>query len=164
MEIIMTIITPLVIGLGAFVAFALSRRENRRKNEKLNRHSFVARSTYTWGVIMITIDLLLLMLITFGNIEEPFGIGFNIILSLLILIFAFGALQIFRERVIIKENQITVIPALGKRKLYTFDKIERVENKKTAVHVFVNGKKAFALDPSGIGTALFVEIYKTREH
>ena len=164
MEFLMTIITPLVIGFGAFVIFALARRDNRRKNEKLNRRSFVIRSTYTWGGIMVTVDMLLLLLIIFGNIDEPFGVGLNILLSLLAAAIAFGALQIFRERVTVKENEIIYTPAIGKKKSYRFDQIERVESRKTGVCVFINGKKAFSLDPSGIGTALFVEIYKTRDH
>ena len=163
MEFIMTIITPLVIGFGAFVIFALARRENRRKNEKLNRHNFVARSTYTWGAVMVTVIVLLLLLVIFGNIGEPFGVGLNVALSLLILALGFGSLQIFREKVTVKENEIIFTPAIGKKKAYRFQQIERVENRKTGVCVFINGKKVFTLDPSGIGTALFVEIYKTRE-
>ena len=43
-----------------------------------------------------------------------------------------------------------------------FDDIEKIENRKTGAYVFINGKKAFTLDLSGIGTRLFIEIYKTR--
>ena len=163
MDIILTVVTPLLIGLCAFVVFALARRENRRKNENLNRRSFVIRSTYTWGVIMVTADVLLLLLIVFGNIEEPFPILLNVILSLLILGFAYGALQVFRERVSVEGNRIVYTPAIGSKKEYSFDKLERIENKKTGIHVFVNGKKVFTLDPSGIGTQLFIDVYKTRE-
>ena len=163
MDIVLTVITPLVIGFGAFVAFALSRRENRRKNEKLNRRDFVIRSTYTWGVIMITLDLLLLLLLILGNVGEPLSPGLDVVLALLIIAFSFGSLQVFRERVAVKENAIIYTPTVGRKKEYSFKDIDRVENRKTGVHVFVNGKKAFTLDPSGIGTQLFVDIYKTRE-
>ena len=163
MDFILTIITPLLIGLCAFVIFALARKENRRKNESLNRKLFVIRSSYTWGAIMASVDALLLMLIVFGNLEEPFSVGLNVIMSLLFLAFAYGALQIFRENVLVNGNSITYTPTFGRKREYSFEQIERVENRKTGVQVFVNGKKAFTLDPSGIGTQLFIDIYKTRE-
>jgi hypothetical protein len=163
MDIVLTVITPLIVGFGAFVAFALSRRENRRKNEKLNRRNFVIRSTYTWGVVMITLDTLLVMLLILGNVGEPLPIGLDIVLALLIIAFSFGSVQIFRERVTVKENTIIYTPVIGRKREYSFGCVDRVENRKTGVHVFVNGKKAFTLDPSGIGTQLFIDIYKTRE-
>ena len=49
-----------------------------------------------------------------------------------------------------------------KAKKYTFSQIEKIETKKTGTVVFVDGKKAFTLDTSGIGTLLFIEIFKTR--
>ena len=159
---LLTILTPLIIGFGAIAVFALARREKTRKNDKLNRRDFTARSTYTWGVVMITINTVIALLLILGNIEDPFGIGFNIFLGVLFAIFSLGILQAFRERVIVKEETITYVPAIGKPKQYTFDAIEKIEKRKTGIYVYVNGKKAYTLDPSGIGSLLFVEIYKTR--
>lgn len=156
-----TVLTPLIIGLGAFAVFGFARIENRKKNEKLNRANFVARSTHTWGVIMITIEVLLAVMLIFGNIEEPFGAGMNIALILLAVLFGFGILQNFRERVHVVDKTFTVVPMLGKKQKYTFQDIEKVESKKTGHYVYVKGKKVATLDPSGIGTLLFIEIYKT---
>lgn len=162
MDNLLTILTPLIIGFGAIAVFALARREKTRKNDKLNRCDFVARSTYTWGVIMITINTVIALILILGNIEDPFGIGFNIFLGALFVLFSLGILQAFRERVIVKGERVIYVPTLGKAREYTFDRIERVEKRKTGIYVYVNGKKAFTLDPSGIGSLLFVEIYKTR--
>ena len=162
MNSVITILTPLIVALGAFAVFGFARKENKRKNEKLNRRNFVARSTHTWGVIMIVIEVLLAFLLVFGNIEEPFGVGVNVILGVLVLAFGFGILQNLRERVVVLEDKFTVIPMIGKKREYEFSKIEKIESKKTGHYVFVNGKKVLTLDPTGIGTSLFVEIYKTR--
>ena len=162
MDILLTIITPLLVAFLAFVLFALAKKERNKKNEQLNRCAFVIRSSYSWGVIMAGICVFLLLLLIIGNISEPFKIGVNVALFCLLLLFGYGALQIFRERVEIKGNDIYVTPTIGKRKKYTFEQIDSIESKRTGVYVFIDGKKAFTLDPAGIGTPLFVEIYKTR--
>ncbi len=163
MEIFLTIATPIIVGIGIVVAFALMRKENKRKNENLNRRDFVIRSSYTWGVIMATIEVLDLCLIIFGNIDGTFAVGVNIFLGFLAVAFGFGTLQIFRERVrIVERRDIIYTPIIGKKRNYTFESIERVEKKKTGIYVYVDGKKAFNLDPSGIGTSLFVEFYRQR--
>lgn len=161
MDNLLTILTPIIIAIGAVCAFALARREKTRKNDKLNRRDYVVRSTYTWGVIMITIDVLLLTLLIFGNIDDPFPIGFNIVMGAVALLLGYGILQSFRENVrIVERNEIIYTPTVGKKRKYTFDDIERVEKRKTGIYVYVGGKKAFGIDPSGIGTSLFVEMYR----
>ena len=161
MEIFLTIATPIVVAIGVVCAFALMKRENKRKNESLNRRDFVIRSSYTWGVIMATLETLDLCLMIFGNMDGAFAVGVNIFLGLLAVAFGYGTLQIFREKVrVIEKRDIIYTPVLGSKKNYTFDSIERVEKKKTGVYVYVDGKKAFNLDPSGIGTSLFVELYR----
>lgn len=157
------ILTPIMMVLCIAGVFVLARRENARKTSKLNRRDFVIRSSYVWGAIMIIIDTVLLIMLVFGNIGEPFPIGFNIALSIIFLVFAFGILQAFREKTRVKDDEITYIPAIGKAKKYTFSQIEKIETKKTGTVVFVDGKKAFTLDTSGIGTLLFIEIFKTRK-
>ena len=165
MEIFLTIATPIVVAIGVVCAFAFMRRENKRKNEGLNRRDFVIRSSYTWGVIMATLEVLDLCLIIFGNMDGAFAVGINIFLGLLAVAFGYGALQIFREKVrIVERRDIIHTPIIGKKKNYTFDSIERVEKKKTGVYVFVDGKKAFSMDPSGIGTGLFIELYREGIH
>lgn len=160
MDIFLTVATPIIVGVGAIVAFALMRKENKRKNERLDRRDFVIRSTYTWGVIMATLEVLDLCLIIFGNIDGAFAVGVNIFLGFLAVAFGFGTLQIFRERVrVVEKRDVIYTPIVGKKKSYTFDSIERVEKRKTGVYVYIDGKKAFNLDPSGIGTSLFVELY-----
>ena len=160
MEVLLTIVTPIIVAIGIVSAFALSKRENKRKNQNLNRRDFVVRSTYTWGVIMSTIELLAVCLLIFGNIDGEFAVGVNIFLGVLSVAFGFGILQNFREKVrVIERKEIIYTPIFGKTKNYTFDHIDRVEKKKTGVYVYINGKKAFTLDPTGIGTSLFVELY-----
>ena len=162
MEIFLTIVTPIIVAIGIVSAFALTKRENKRKNDSLNRRDFVIRSSYTWGIIMATIDALALSLLLFGNLDGEFATGVNIFLSILAVAFSYGTLQMFREKVrVIEKKDIIVTPAIGKTKAYTFDQIDRVEKKKTGVYVYINGKKTFALDPSGIGTSLFVEMYRS---
>lgn len=161
MEIFLTIVTPIIIAIGIICAFALMKRENKRKNESLNRRDFVIRTSYTWGVIMATLEVLDLCLIIFGNIDGTFAVGVNIFLGVLALAFGFGTLQIFREKVrVIEKKEIIYTPIIGKKRNYTFDAIDRLEKKKTGVYVYVDGKKVFNLDPSGIGTSLFVELYR----
>lgn len=161
MEIFLTIVTPIIVAIGIVCAFALMKRENKRKNASLDRRNFVIRSSYTWGVIMATLEVLDLCLIIFGNIDGTFALGVNIFLGALAVAFGFGTLQIFREKVrVIEKRDIIYTPIIGKNREYTFDDIERVEKKKTGVYVYINGKKAFNLDPSGIGTGLFVDLYR----
>jgi len=161
MEIFLTIVTPIIVAIGIVCLFTLMRRENKRKNESLNRRDFVIRSSYTWGVIMATIEVLDLCLIIFGNIDGSFAVGVNIFLGILLVAFGFGTLQIFREKVrVLEKRDIIYTPIIGKKRSYTFDSIERVEKKKTGIYVYVGGKRAFNLDPSGIGTGLFVELYR----
>lgn len=157
------ICTPLILILGIAGIFALAKKENARKTSKLNRRDFVIRSSYVWGGIMITIDVIILVMLIFGNIGEPFPIGFNVVLGLIFLAFAFGILQVFRERVTVKNDEITYTPVVGSKRVYTFSQIEKIEAKKTGTVVFIDGKKAFTLETSGIGTLLFVEIFKTRK-
>ena len=45
MEIFLTIVTPIIIAIGIICAFALMKRENKRKNEALNRRDFVIRTS-----------------------------------------------------------------------------------------------------------------------
>ncbi len=163
MDILLTVATPLIIAVLGIALFTLARKDNKRKNEQLNRCAFIIRSTYFWGVIMIIIEAILGSLLGFGNISEPFPIGVNIALSIFFIIFGFGILQAFREKVAVNGNNIVYTPAIGKKKEYTFADIEKIESKRTVVYIYVQGKKAFTLDPGGIGTALFVEIYKTRK-
>ncbi len=158
------IFTPLILILGIAGIFALAKKENERKTSKLNRRDFVIRSSYVWGGIMITIDVIVLVMLIFGNIGQPFPIGFNVALCLAFLVFAFGILQVFREKVRVKDDEIIYTPAIGGSKVYSFSQIEKIESKKTGTVVFIDGKKAFTLDTSGIGTLLFVEIFKTRKH
>ena len=98
------IIAPIIVALGIGFLFAISRKENKRKNEALDRRDFVIRSSYTWGVIMVTIEAVLLSLVIFGNIDMGLPLGVNIVLGVLLVAFAFGALQIFREKVRIVEK------------------------------------------------------------
>lgn len=161
MDILLTIITPIVVAIGLGVAFALSKKERKRKNEKLNRRDFVIRSSYSWGVIMSTIEVLILCLLVFGNIESPFPVGVNVALGIFGAAFGVGILQAFRERVrVVEKSEITYTPIFGKKRVYSFSDIESVEKKRTGVYVFIKGKKAFNLDPSGIGTSLFLELYR----
>lgn len=155
------IIAPIIMALGIGFVFAAAKKENKRKNENLNRQDFVIRSSYSWGVIMVTIEALLISLIIAGNVDKSFGVGVNIFLSILIVAFGYGALQIFREKVrVIEKNEIIYTPIIGKTKNYTFSKIDRVEKKRTGVYVYAAGKKLFTLDPTGIGTSLFLELYR----
>ncbi|MBE6673964.1 MAG: hypothetical protein E7596_02535 [Ruminococcaceae bacterium] len=163
MDTLLTVVTPLLIAVLGIMLFTLARRDNKRKNEQLNRCAFIIRSSYSWGVIMIIIEVLLGSLLVFGNIGEPFSIGINIALSIFLLIFGFGILQAFREKVAVNGDNIVYTPTIGKKQEYVFSDIEKLESKRTGVYIYVRGKKAFTLDPSGIGTALFVEIYKTRK-
>ena len=163
MDIFILIASPLIIAFGAYAIFTIAKKENSRKSEKLNRCDFVARSTHTWGVIMIALEVLLALLLILGNIEKPFGVGMNVVLGALALIFALGILQNFREKIHIVNKTFTVTPTLGKKKQYSFSDIEKIDTRKTGYLVLVDGKKVATLDPGGIGTMLFVEIYKTLE-
>ena len=155
------IIMPLIMALGIGFIFAIAKKENKRKNEVLNRRDFVIRSSYSWGVIMVTLAALAISLIVVGNIDGSFGVGVNIFLSILLVAFTYGALQIFREKVrVVEKKEVIHTPIIGKTKTYAFDKIDRVEKKRTGVYVYVNDKKIFNLDPSGIGTSLFLELYR----
>ena len=110
---------------------------------------------------MATLGALALSLIIVGNIDGSFGIGVNIFLVILLVAFAYGALQIFREKVrVVEKNEIIYTPVMGKTKKYSFDKIDRVEKKRTGVYVYMDGKRLFTLDSSGIGTSLFLELYR----
>lgn len=161
MEIFLTVVTPIIVAIGIIASFALMKRENKRKNASLDRRNFVIRSTYTWGVIMATLEVLDLSLLIFGNLDGTFAVGVNVFLGVLAVAFGFGALQIFREKVrVIEKRDIIYTPIIGKNREYTFDDIERVEKKKTGVYVYINGKKAFNLDPAGIGTSLFIDLYR----
>ena len=163
MEIVLSIVGPIIIAIGVICIFAFSRKERARKDDNLNRRDFVARSTYTWGIIMCTLDALLLSVLIAGNIEKPFNVGVTVVLCGVALIFAYGILQAFREKVrVIEGNEIIYTPTLGKKRKYTLEQIERVERKKTGIYVFADGKKVFSLDPSGIGTTMFLEIYKSK--
>ena len=154
------ILTPIILAIGVGFIFALAKKENKRKNEKLNRNDFVIRSSYSWGAIMATLEALALCLIIVGNIDGSFGVGVNIFLGILSVAFAYGTLQIFREKVrVIGKNEIIYTPVIGKAKKYSFDQIDRAEKKRTGIYVYVDGKKAFVLDPAGIGSGLFVELY-----
>ena len=158
------IIAPIIVALGIGIIFAVSRKENKRKNEALNRRDFVIRSSYTWGVIMVTIVAVLLTLVIFGNVDGGLPLGVNIVLGILLVAFAFGALQIFREKVrVIERNEIIHTPVIGKTKKYTFAQVNRVDMKRTGVYVYVAGKRIFTLDSTGIGTSLFVELYRHGE-
>ena len=157
------IFTPLILILGVAGIFALAKKENERKTSKLNRRDFTIRSSYVWGGIMITIDVITLVMLIFGNIGEPFPIGFNLVLATVFVIFAFGILQVFREKVKVKDNDIIYTPTIGHTCTYTFSQIEKIESKKTGTIVFIGGKKAFTLDTNGVGTLLFIEIFKTRK-
>ncbi len=163
MEIVLSIVVPIILAIGIICAFSFSRRERARRDENLNRRDFVARSTYTWGIIMCTVNALLLSVVIAGNIEKPFPIGVNILLGAVILLFAFGILQAFREKIrVIECSDIIYTPTIGKKRKYTLEQIDRIEKKKTGVYIFVNNKKAFSLDPSGIGTTLFLELYRSK--
>ena len=158
------IIAPIIVALGIGFLFAISRKENKRKNEALDRRDFVIRSSYTWGVIMVTIEAVLLSLVIFGNIDMGLPLGVNIVLGVLLVAFAFGALQIFREKVrVVERNEVIHTPVIGKTKRYTFKEINRVDMKRTGVYAYVNNKRIFTLDSTGIGTSLFVEIYRLKE-
>ena len=158
------IFTPIMMVLSVAGVFVLARRENARKSRKLNRRDFVIRSSYVWGAIMGIIDVIALVMLIFGNIGEPFPWGFNAALGVVLLVFAFGALQSFREKVSVKDDEIIYTPTIGASKKYTFSQIEKIETKRTGTVVFVNGKKAFTVDTAGIGTPLLVEIFKTRKY
>ena len=163
MEIVLSIVGPIILAIGIICIFGFSRRERARRDESLNRRDFVARSTYTWGIIMCTINALLLSVVIAGNIEKPFPLGVNIVLGGVILLFGYGILQSFRERVrIIEGKDIIYTPTIGRKRTYLFSQIDGVEKKKTGVYVYVNGKRAFSLDPSGIGTTMFLELYRDR--
>lgn len=158
------IIAPIIVALGIGIIFAVSRKENKRKNEALNRRDFVIRSSYTWGVIMVTIVAVLLTLVIFGNVDGGLPLGVNIVLGILLVAFCFGALQIFREKVrVIERKEIIHTPVIGKTKKYTFAQVNRVDMKRTGVYVYVAGKRIFTLDSTGIGTSLFVELYRHGE-
>ena len=158
------IIAPIIVALGIGFLFAISRKENKRKNEALNRRDFVIRSSYTWGVIMVTIEAVLLALVIVGNIDMGLPLGVNIVLGILLVAFAFGALQIFREKVrVVEKKEIIHTPVIGRIKKYTFKEVNRVDMKRTGVYAYVNGKRIFTLDSTGIGTSLFVELYRLGE-
>ncbi|MBO5312509.1 MAG: hypothetical protein J6B29_00950 [Clostridia bacterium] len=161
METILTICTPLLIGILALAIFALMKREKKRKNEGLDKNDFVLRSSYVWGAFMLAIIIFLLFLIVFGNLAEPMG-GINVVFVLLILILSYGSLQIFREKVRVKDTEIIYTPAIGKTKVYTFEQIEKIVHKRTGYYVYINGKAVFSIDSSGIGTCLFTELARDK--
>ena len=160
MNILLTILTPLLVGFGLAFAFATSKKEKSRKNEKLNRNDFVIRSSYSWAVIMITLNSVITAFLIFGNIGEPLPLGVNIVLGALLLIFSLGITQAFREKVHVKGKNIIYTPTFGWSRTYTFDGLDSVEKRKTGIYVYANGRRAFSLDPAGIGTGLFLELYR----
>ena len=160
MNILLTILTPLVVGFGLAFIFSVSKKENKRKSERLNKKDFVARSSYTWGAIMATINTLIAVILIFANIDSPLPIGVNIFLGILFLLFTYGIVQAFRERVHIKDGVAVYTPALGKSKSYLLKDLDRVEKRKTGVYVYMDGKKVFVLDNAGIGTSTFLDVYR----
>ena len=162
MNILLTVITPLLVGFGLAFAFASMKKENTRKNAKLNRRNFVIRSSYTWGIIMGTINAVLLPLLIVGLALGELGVGVSIVISLCIILFSIGIVQNVRERVAVKDDDIVYTPIFGKSKGYTFSQIDRVEKRKTGIYVYVENKKVFSLDPAGIGTSLFLELYRQK--
>ena len=98
MDMLLTVLTPLIVAIIGFSVFTLMRREREYKADKLNRCDFVIRSSMAWGVIMLVIDAFLLSLLIVGNLEKSMGF-FNIIIIALFLVFAYGALAVFRDNV-----------------------------------------------------------------
>ena len=162
MDVILTVLTPLVVGILALAVFTLMRREGTRKNEKLNREDFVIRSSYVWGVIMLIVIAFLLFIVIAGNITEPMGY-INILFAVLILVLLYGSLTVFRDKVRIKGEEIIHTPAIGKKRVYSFSQIEKIEQKRAGYYIKSNGKTAFVLEINSIGAKLFIELASERD-
>lgn len=161
MEMLLTVLTPLIVAIIGFAVFTLMRRENERKSDKLNRYDFVIRSSIAWGIVMLVIDAFLIALLVVGNIEKSMGIA-NIIIAIFILVFGYGALAILRESIYVNGEEIIHTPPIGKKKVYLFSDIERVDMGKGCYKIYVRTKHVFSIEQNAIGARLFCDLIREK--
>ena len=153
-------IVPFIVGILTPLIYGLVRKSNIKKESKMNKWVFTMYNPLFFAWISIFyVGFLTIILVIMNLIEVRLWV--NIIIIPMILLGIIAAFGCVRARIIVKNDAITLIPFLGKKKTFTFKEIKIL--KKTTwsngmiTYKVYSDKKLFSISDGLIGYRLFMQ-------
>lgn len=157
-------IVPLVVGLLTPLVFFWIRKQNLKKESKMNYNDFIISSSIALCSILIITEIVFATLIILLNIFEMLNVLQNAICISFLLFLVLGTYALIREKIVIKQNKIEHTPVFGKKRIYLFSDIKSVIEVSTSrglvSYQIYSDKKMFIISNLSIGTKLFINRIK----
>ncbi|WP_045749889.1 DUF6560 family protein [Acholeplasma oculi] len=154
-------IVPLMVGIVTPLVFGLLRKSNLKKEVKMNKQDFIMCYSLTWAWVSLFTSIGLILILVLLNIFDEVRLGVNILVIPFIVLFLFGVYAFIREKIVVKEDTITVTPIFGKTRSYTFFEIKKLQevtwSNGTTSYKVCKDKKLFSVSNSVPGYNLFME-------
>lgn len=161
MEFLSIFVVPFAVGILTPAIFTVIKSNNLKKEIQMNINSFVVGYSTGLSVSLLLFAILLSVVLLVLNIYEHSNLSTNLIVPIFILLFAFGAYSLSREKIIIDRDTIVFTPTFGKNKIYHFKDITKIEtdilSNGTVVYSVYTNKKIFSMDSMKIGVNLFLQ-------
>lgn len=126
---------------------------------------FVICYSPKWTLFMMSISIVLAVVLVMLNIKDISNLFINILISVLVVLFAFGAYCTSHESISVNNECITYTPALGKTVCFQFSDITKIESicysNGAILYKVYSDKHIFTIDPTNAGANLFL---KRAEH
>lgn len=161
MELLSIFVVPFVVGILTPAIFTVIKSNNLKKETQMNISSFVVGYSTGLSVSLLLFAILLSVVLIVLNICEHSNLYTNLIVPIFILLFAFGAYSLSREKIIINRDTIVFTPIFGKNKIYYFKDITKIEtdilSNGTIVYSVYTNQKIFSMDSMKVGVNLFLQ-------
>ncbi len=153
----------IIIAFGIFVPNQLFFvRKIILTKKQYDENNFVLFSTKTDSIIILIAGIIILIFVIIINLIDILNIMYNSIMSVFLALLSASQIINCRKKIIIKNNEIFVIPAVGKVKKFSFNDIDSIQEfistKGIITYTVFQGERAmFIFSDRYIYSNLFIE-------
>ena len=137
------------------------RKMTLKNKSNMTENDFIMISRMADNLIVFVAQLIFSALVIALNITGTLNVAYNLILLVFLILFSVIQIIICREKFIIKNDEITVIPILGRIKKFNFSDIESIKEFKSTkgrvlYTVFQGESEMFVFSDRHIGARIFI--------
>ena len=160
------IIIPFVVVFILPLASALIQK-NAKKKECNCKSSFTMGASKSFAIALVLLTIFFGVIIVFLNIFEELALIANIVLTAFLIFMVVGFIQMFRQKIIVSESDITYTPIIGKTKRYRYDDIKKVIELHYSYgmikyRVYTEQKAIFTFANNAVGANLLLQKFKDK--
>ncbi|MDE7379434.1 MAG: hypothetical protein K2N14_00130 [Clostridia bacterium] len=161
METFRIIFISLSCGLLVLSLYFFIKKITLTNKSKMNENYFVMSSEISDIIITLVAEIIIFTIVSALNIARTLNITYNLISFTLLVLLSICQIIICRRKFIIKNNEITVFPAVGKAKKFIFSDISIIREFKSTKGIvfytaFQGQHEMFAFSERYIGSDIFI--------